>query len=321
MDTHIRMKPTIVIVDDDPANLRHLGHVLKGSGWRAYVASNSEEALRQADTARPDIILLDVMMPGLDGFEICRHLKQDPLTQKIPVIFMTTLHETIDTPKGFEAGGVDYITTPFKPEELLARLRIHLELKHAREKLVVTNQELRAANRQLVAYQQQLEIAARTDPLTKLSNRRDSMERLFTEYSRARRYHHPLTIVLGDIDLFRQFNDAFGHACGDVMLRSVADLLHKAIRAQDHAGRWSGKKFLLMLPETNRTGAINIMERLRLTIANHAITYEDQTLSVTMTFGGHVVEQQDSDLDAALKFADQALYQGKSKGRNCIALL
>ena len=321
MDTHLRTESTLLIVDDHPANLRLLLNSLKNLEWKLYVANNGEGAIRQAELTRPDLILLDVMMPGIDGFETCRQLKQNPLTQDIPVIFMTALSETVDKLRGFKAGGVDYITKPFETMELLARIRTHLELKRARRELELMNQELRAANRQLVSYQQKLELLARTDSLTKLSNRRDSMERLFTEYSRARRYQHPLTIILGDIDRFKQFNDTFGHDCGDAVLREVATLLRETIRAQDHAGRWGGEEFLLMLPETGRSGAINIMERIRSLVANHVVTYKEQPLSITMTFGGHVVDQQDTDLDTALKITDQALYQGKSKGRNCIVLL
>ena len=174
-------KSTILVVDDYPANLHLLLESLKEAGYKVLIAINGESAIRQAGFAKPEIIMLDVMMPGMDGFETCRCLKQQPNTRDIPVIFMTALSETVDKLRGFEAGGVDYITKPLNVVELLARINVHLELKRAREELKKINQELQEANQKLLVSQQQLERMARIDPLTELANRRDMTERLEQE--------------------------------------------------------------------------------------------------------------------------------------------
>lgn len=309
---------TILIVDDHPANLRLLIETLKQSGWKTLVAINGDGAIRQSELARPDLILLDVMMPDMDGFETCRQMKQRESIKDIPVIFMTALADTVDKLKGFEVGGVDYITKPFQLMELLARVRVHLELKQAREEVIRINLELQSVNQQLLAYQRQLEQAARTDPLTGLPNRRDMMERLAEEYERVQRYHHPFAVALTDIDWFKKINDTFGHACGDAVLQEVARLLRGTIRKQDHVARWGGEEFLLLLPETDREGAMRMAERLRAVIARTALFYQDQPISITMTFGVYVIERAAMTLDVALTYADQALYQGKNQGRNCV---
>ena len=301
MDAAQTKFPAILIVDDSPSNLRLLLDALKSAAWKTFVATNGEGALRQAEFARPDLILLDVMMPGLNGFETCRRLKQNPATQAIPVIFMTALSETVDKLKGFDAGGVDYLTKPFDCVELLARVRVHWELKRAREQLERANQDLRAANQQLLAYQEQLERTARTDPLTQLANRREMLERIAEEQSRAARSAEPFVLAIGDIDDFKRINDTFGHLCGDAVLVVIAKLMRAAIRKQDQVARWGGEEFLLLFSATDGEGARRILERLRETLATAPHHYRAQRLAVTMTFGGSVFDDPAGTLDDCLR--------------------
>ncbi len=312
-------KPTILVVDDYPANLHVLLESLKDAGYKALIAINGESAIRQADFAKPEMIILDVMMPGMDGFETCRRLKQQPNTQDIPVIFMTALSETVDKLRGFQAGGVDYITKPFNVVELLARVNVHLELTQAREALKHANQELQDINEKLRQSQEQLERMARIDPLTELANRRDMLERLEQEKLRSARSASTFAVVLCDIDDFKRVNDNYGHDCGDVVLVSVAKLLRDNLRGQDHVARWGGEEFLLLLADTDEGGAERLTERIRETVAGATYTYHEHSLAISMTFGVSMY-QADAGMHACLIHADQALYQGKEQGKNRVVV-
>jgi diguanylate cyclase (GGDEF)-like protein len=310
----------ILLVDDNPTNLRILLESLKESGYKTLVARSGEGALRQAEFARPDLILLDVMMPpGIDGFETCRRLKKNKATQDIPVIFMTALSDTVDKVKGFEVGGVDYVTKPFDGVELMARVKAHVELRQYQKKLKLSNQRLREINEDLREAQRKLELAARTDPLTQLSNRRDIIEKIEYERIRFKRNQKSFVLILGDIDHFKAFNDTFGHDCGDFVLVSVANVMRSMIREWDQLARWGGEEFLFLLVETDLEGGKIVAEKIRQSIASHSYIHKDLTLSITMTFGVSMFNNYSMTIDECIKEADQALYKGKEQGRNCVA--
>ena len=310
--------PTILIVDDYPANLRVLLDSLKTSGWKVIVATNGESALRQANFAAPDAILLDVMMPDMDGFDTCRRLKQQANTKNIPDIFMTALSDIIDKLNGFQAGGVDYITKPFDMYELTARIKAHVELKRTQEQLRQANRELQEANQGLLRYQQQLERMARIDPLTELANRRDMLERLEQEQKRSERAASVFAVILCDIDDFKRVNDTYGHDCGDAALIMIAKLLRANIRTHDLAARWGGEEFLLLLPDTDAAQAAALAERIRSAVAAMTFAHCGQLIALTMTFG--VSMHRAAGIHACLKEADLALYQGKAQGKNRVVL-
>jgi diguanylate cyclase (GGDEF)-like protein len=311
---------TILIVDDHPTNLQVLLDSLQNSGYRTLIARNGEGAIKQAAFAQPDLILLDVMMPGIDGFETCQRLKQQDVTCDIPVIFMTALVETVDKVRGFEAGGVDYITKPFDQAELLARVKAHLELRRYQGELQRSNQQLAKANAELQEAQQQLELAARTDPLTQLSNRRDMIEKLDYEKVRHKRSQQAFALILSDIDDFKMFNDTYGHDCGDFILVSVADVMRSMLREQDQLARWGGEEFLVMLLETDLQRAGIVAEKIRETIATNLFLYKGLQLSVSMTFGVSVFDTFEKSIDGCIKKADLALYRGKDHGKNRVVL-
>ncbi len=312
---------TILVVDDNPANLHVLLEHLQQSGYKTLVARNCEGAIRQAAFASPDLILLDIMMPpGIDGFETCRRLKQHDALKDIPVIFLTALSDTVDKVKGIEAGGVDYVSKPFDGMELLARVRTHLELSRYREELKRSNRELQQVNEALVTAHKKLELAAKTDPLTQLSNRRGILDKLESEKIRFERNHRSFVVIVGDIDHFKRFNDVYGHDCGDFVLVSTANTFRAILRKQDGVARWGGEEFLLLLPETTLEGGRIVAEKLKRTIAHHAYQYRDEALSITMTFGVSVFDETVHSIDETIKKADQALYQGKEQGRNCVVL-
>ena len=210
------------------------------------------------------------------------------------------------------------LRNPLIGPELLARVKAHLTLRHYQRELAETNQKLRQINEALLETQRKLEIAAKTDPLTQLSNRRDMIEKIEAEKVRLKRHHNPFTLILCDIDDFKEFNDTFGHDCGDFILVSIATMMRSMIREQDQLARWGGEEFLFLLPETDlKSGAI-VAEKIRKAIAAHRFEYKTHVLSVTMTFGVSVCPTHTIDIDDCIKQADRALYQGKNAGKNLV---
>jgi diguanylate cyclase (GGDEF)-like protein len=319
-------KALILIVDDNHLNLKILADLAEDEGHEAVLAVNGTDALDFVRQELPDIVLLDIMMPDIDGYEVCRRLKQKDMTKDIPVIFLTAKAETEDIVKGFEVGGVDYLTKPFNTLELKARLKTHLALKWARDDLKQYNKQLKKANEfitrqndQLKQVMKALELASVTDSLTGLYNRRYITSKIEEEVSRFKRNRKSFSIVIGDIDFFKRVNDSYGHACGDYVLREVSQVLQQLIREQDFISRWGGEEFLIMLPETGLDGAAATAERLRSGIEQHKYRYQQAHLLITMTFGVSVYDEEKT-VDKVILEADNALYQGKAEGRNRVVL-
>lgn len=303
---------SVLIVDDNAKNLQVLAEILGNEHYKVALAKDGGKALNFVRKRCPDLILLDIMMPQLDGFEVCKLLKADSDTRDIPVIFISALTETEDKLKGFRAGGVDYVTKPFQKEEVLARVKTHLELKRSQE-------ELKSAYHKLQKAYEELEIAARTDSLTRLSNRRDMMEKIKYEKKKTDRSGDPFALILADIDNFKAFNDRYGHDCGDYVLVAAGEILRGRVRKQDTAARWGGEEFLLLLPETESEGARIVAASIQQALEEATMTYNQQAIRVTLTFGVSIC-RQGSDIDQCLKAADEALYQGKYGGKNRIVV-
>ncbi len=319
MQTVCNKNLRILIVDDTSKNIQVVASTLKEDGYQMAFAQSGKTAIEKTLANKFDLILLDIMMPEMNGFEVCEQLKKNSRTKDIPVMFFTAKADIESIVRGFELGGVDYLTKPFNRKELLARVRTHLSLKHYREALELSNRKLKKANAELLEYQKELERAARTDSLTKLSNRRDMVEKIETEKIRADRNQKPFSIVLGDIDNFKLFNDEYGHDCGDFVLVSVAERMSVRIRKQDTAARWGGEEFLLLLPETDLEGGSFLAESLRAEIADSDYHYKNNSFKITMTFGVSSFSQAE-DIEQCIKMADNALYTGKRLGKNRVIL-
>lgn len=309
----------ILIVDDVPANIKILGELLKDR-YQILVANNAEKALQIAAEKLPDLILMDVMMPGMDGYTGCKILKSQPKTRDIPLIFITALNEQEDIVKGFEAGGQDYISKPFNPAELSLRVQTHLELKSSRESLRRYALELEHKNRQLENAMEKLEKLATIDTLTNLANRRHMLENLHEEAARCQRHGRTFSVAIADIDQFKKINDTYGHNCGDQVLIDFAATLKENVRLSDMVSRWGGEEFLLLFPETELEGAKLACEKIREIVAGSVIRWEDRQIVVTATFGvSH--SETGCDVNEVIKRADDALYQGKRAGRNLVVAL
>lgn len=285
---------TLMIVDDTRENIDVLRRTLARHGYKITVALSGEMALDLIPRLKPDLVLLDIMMPGMDGYEVCRRLKKDPEVSDIPIIFITAKGETEDVVKGFDVGAVDFIMKPFKQEEVCARVKTHLTLSAAIKKLTRDNE---------------------TDSLTGLFNRRSFLKRMDNEAMRFKRSHKPFSILFGDIDFFKKVNDTYGHSAGDTVLVEISNLLNTEKREIDQVARWGGEEFLILLPETNLAGAVLRGNKIRELVSAKPVIHEGKEINVTMSFG---VSEYSGDLniEKVIDLADQRLYLAKNSGRN-----
>ncbi len=304
---------TVLVVEDNATNLLVAVNYLKTCGFNVLVAKRGEEGLQIVAQTPPDLILLDVLMPGMDGFEVCRRLKQRVESRDIPVIFMTALTETEDKVEGFKAGGVDYITKPIKPEELFARVDVHLKLRALSQALAERTAALETANRQLYRL-------ATLDGLTQVANRRCFDERLAREWKRLARERSPLSLLLIDIDHFKLYNDHYGHLGGDECLYRVAQALERGVsRPADLVARYGGEEFAVLLPNTDRAGAAHLGRQLKDEVDRLQLPHAQSPVKncVTLSLGvATVLPQQDDPLTVLIERADRTLYRAKQLGRD-----
>jgi diguanylate cyclase (GGDEF)-like protein len=276
-------------------------------------AGDGQEGLSRAGELLPELILLDIVMPELDGYQVCEALKKDPRTTDIPVIFLSAKTETKDKIKGLEIGGVDYITKPFDRGEVLARVQTQLKIRRLTQGLLQANLELHQKNAELEEANAAITQLMRTDALTGLTNRRYFLEILDNFMSVARRHHTPLTLVMADLDHFKTVNDTYGHAGGDQVLKDFGGLLKKYCRREDLAARFGGEEFIVALPLTDLPGANSFAEKIRLGLED--MEWEQIKSKVTASFGISQFHPEDTP-ESFIERADKALYRAKAAGRN-----
>jgi len=289
----------ILIVDDIPKNLMLLGSFLKRDDLKIALAQSGQQALDYVESKQPDLILLDIMMPGMDGYEVCKRLKENDATKNIPVIFITALNNSDDEYLGLSLGAVDYIAKPFNPKIVKARIDNYLRLKRKTDLL---------------------ENLSSIDGLTEIANRRKFEEIIDIEWKRAKRSQTMLSILMIDIDYFKQFNDTYGHASGDNCLRRVAKTLKNTLnRPADFVARYGGEEFIAILPETKNNSAVEIANQMRTGIENLNIPHEKSKVSefVTISMGvATAIPQNNSSQERLIEAADKCLYTAKERGRN-----
>lgn len=308
----------ILIVDDTPANLHTLSKLLELRGYHIRVATSGQEGLADAQAAPPDLILLDIMMPKMDGYQVCRLLKADPRTRAIPVLFLSALGLTKDKVQGFEAGGADYITKPFQVAEVLARVQTHLERQRAETALRHANEQMQKQLTEIQALQSQLREQAIRDPLTGLFNRRYLEETIPREMARVARERTPLSLVMADIDHFKNFNDTFGHEAGDLVLQTAGSLLRQKTRQMDIVCRYGGEEFVVIMPGASLQIASQRAEQWREALESLCVEYNSNVLCVTASFGVATFPEHGATIEELARAADQAMYAAKTAGRNCV---
>lgn len=293
-------KPRILVVDDHAANIQILYQIL-ASDYQVLMATSGTQALNLSLSKKPDLILLDLVMPDIDGYQVCERLKADNATRDIPVMFITAQNDEHAEEKGFDLGAVDFISKPVNPRIVRARVKTHLMLK---------------------AQSDLLRSWAYLDGLTGVYNRRFFDERLTAEIGRAGRHQSALSIVMIDVDFFKRYNDHYGHQAGDDCLRQVAQTLkHHLLRSGDHLARYGGEEFVCLLPDTDFAGAMQLATSLRKKIMSLHIPHAQSSVApyVTVSIGvGSKPQTVHTDAKALLLLADQQLYHAKESGRHRI---
>ena len=288
----------VLIADDDGINRQVLASLLKPDHV-VLLAKTGEQAIERAQRHLPDLVMLDVMLPDMDGYEVLRRLRADAATAHIEVIFITGMGRPEDEAKGLKLGAADYITKPFNSTVVMARVATHL---------------------QVVRQRRLLEHLAHMDGLTELANRRRFDEIFASEWQRASRHAHALSVALLDIDCFKQYNDLYGHPAGDRALRSVARAARSAMRRPcDVAARYGGEELVLLMPETDAAQALYVAEGIREAVAQLLVPHEHSIASpvLTVSIGGATLPLDGQESAAALfEAADAALYRAKEAGRN-----
>jgi len=284
---------SILIVDDERDNIDVLKLFLMKKGFNVLTALNGPEALRICDEVLPELVILDVMMGGMDGFEVCQRLKSRPDTARIPIIFLSAKAEATEKVKGFQAGGADYVTKPYSFQELEARIISNLLKKRADDELY---------NR------------ATNDALTGVLNRGSLYDRL----QRMSSEDGPLSCVMLDIDHFKKINDTYGHATGDEVLRHVAKVLMASCRQVDAVGRYGGEEFVVAMSGTPLSVAKTVAERIRKAIAGSPVMTDKGEIVVTASLGVALYSRR-TGIDDVVDRADKALYHSKQTGRNRVS--
>lgn len=288
-------KAVILLVDDIAANIQVLAAALKAD-YHIKVATNGERCLELASAEpKPDMILLDINMPGMGGHEVCSRLKKDPDTQAIPVIFVTAMNAEEDEEYGLSLGAVDYITKPIRPAIVKARVNTHITLKQQSDKLLAM---------------------ALHDQLTGLYNRHYLVDRVQHKMASSIRHQYALSLLILDVDYFKNFNDEHGHLVGDEVLKSIGEILKRHSRAEDIAARFGGEEFIILLDKCSQFDALEKAKKLRQAIE----AAKPHGLSVTTSIGCALFMGGKQSFNAWLQQADEALYQAKKQGRNQVVL-
>ena len=292
---------TILIVDDTVTNLDILADLL--CGYDVIDALSGFDALKIVNEEEVDLILLDIMMPEMNGFEVCQKLKSNPKTKHIPILFITALTDETNIEMAYEIGASDYITKPFKSTELLAKVKRELHIQGLINSLEQSKKEL--------------ELLASTDPLTKLYNRRYFTDSSLHILSLCKRQNENLSLIILDIDNFKSINDTYGHKTGDDVIIHIANKLLNDQRQSDISCRFGGEEFVILLPNTSKDSAMTIAEKLRHKIENSVVETNEGIVKYTISLGVTTIDvQSEQDIEAALKRADDALYVSKNNGKN-----
>jgi len=300
----------ILIVDDHEDNVELLKARLEAWGYHTDTASNGNDALAKVEASPPELILLDVMMPGIDGIEVARRIKNNDALPFIPIIMQTALDTTENKVEGLEAGADDYITKPIDFAELKARMTSMLRIKRLQEELKDREKDLLEAN-------ERLRYMSQTDALTGIDNRRHLEERLAEMFEHSKRLSEPFSCVMCDLDRFKSVNDTYGHAAGDAILKQFSQILMDAAREIDRVGRYGGEEFMLLLPGTVLDAGVTFAERVRKQVESNTFTFDGTSIRRTASFGVSAwPHPRITDCDALMRAADDALYVAKETGRN-----
>jgi len=305
----LRERSRILIVDDSRFERMLLMHMLAQNDLDILTAADGEEALTLAEKLVPDLIILDVVLPGMDGYEVCGHLKSMTVLENVPVLMVTALEGMEARLKGLEYGADDYLKKPVSDKELQLRVRSLLKRKQMHDRLL---EKYWSARQQ-----------ATLDSLTGLANHGFFQKHLAEELERARRFREPVGLLMIDVDSFKQYNDSNGHPAGDEVLKTVARLIQETVRTSDLAARYGGEEFVVVLPRTDRKGTLVTAGKIQRAILEHRFPHGEKQPGgrLTVSIGAAVAAPPDgSDPEHLVTAADEALYVAKGAGRNCVKM-
>jgi diguanylate cyclase (GGDEF)-like protein len=286
----------ILAVDDSRLNVRLLKDILEAEGYSVYTTTNSLEVVQMVSEIKPDVILLDIVMPGMDGFEVCSLLKKNYETMDIPIIMVTARTDGMDIKKSLELGAFDYIKKPIDEIEVIARVQSALRFKD---------------------YQDKLKEMAMKDSLTGIYNHALLVDLLEKEFLKQKRKNGNLCFVMIDIDHFKNINDNYGHMAGDKVLQELSQMLCNLVRGSDIVGRYGGEEFGIILPEISQNDAFHLCDRLRTSVEKNRFQLTDKAVNITISVGASIYNvNSDVNYSEIIKNADQALYSAKAEGRN-----
>ncbi len=302
-------KAKVLLVEDNKLQADIIREFLSRNGYEVVTVDNGVAAFKAAQMHHVDIVLLDRILPDMDGGDVCRWLKIDPNTRDIPIIMLTAKAGLDDKISGLEAGADDYLPKPFEESELNARIFVRLRSKAHED-------ELKQKNRQLEDMLMRVESLAIMDPLTGLYNRRRFEAILSTEFKRSHRYNNPLSCLVIDVDHFKKINDTHGHQTGDAVLKECAQVIQNTIREVDTAARWGGEEFIILVPNTSKENGKRAAERIWKAVGGHAFAVLPG-VQVTVSIGvAGIPDPAIQTTEQLIHTADVAMYEAKKKGRN-----
>lgn len=307
-----------LLIEDTLTSATLVSHQLRKIGIEPIVARNGETGIELYKQEHPDLILLDIIMPGMDGFEVARRIRQlEQFGEWTPIIFLTARTSDADLERAISVGGDDYLIKPVSGTVLAAKVRAMQRIAQMRFSLLVLTRKLDDANQELIRL-------SSLDGLTGIANRRQFDETLLREWRRLGRQGRPLSMLLCDVDCFKQFNDSYGHQVGDECLKAVARTLKDTLRRPaDQVARYGGEEFAAILPDTEITGALQVAEAMRSAVEGLSITHSyskgGNVVTISIGVASTTPLRSGSDSSVLLKRADDALYRAKQAGRNRIA--
>lgn len=298
----------ILIAEDDPVSRRVLEVFLSKRGFEVVTAQNGTDALEILEREdAPRLALLDWMMPGMEGTQVCRRLRERTAHAYVYVILLTAKSQKEDLLRGLDSGADDYLTKPFDPQELHARLRVGRRILDLQDNLITTREELR--------------FRASHDALTGVANRGVILETLRREHSRQVRTGGCFGLIMVDLDDFKKINDTYGHPCGDAVLQEAAKRMTASVRAYDAVGRYGGEEFLIVVPAADASAMLGLAERIRKALAAKPVSTQEGEINITASLGiGVSIDPNRYSPEGLLRLADEALYRAKARGRNCSEL-
>lgn len=300
-------QPTVLIAEDNQTTRELIAKLLTDGGMKVEVVENGQQAVTRARDGKLDLILLDILMPGLDGLDACRLIKGIAGDDFLPIVLLTAKSDIESRVVGLRVGADDYICKPFDKRELLARINNLIRIKRMHDHI----RESKAS----------LETLSIRDELTGLYNYRYLQTRVAEEFKRSERYREPLACIIADIDFFKEVNDLLGHETGDQILRQLSERITRAVREIDVVARYGGEEFLLILPSTNFTGALAVADRVWHAVGTDPFIVNEYPKKITISLGVAVFPSRDiKNKDDLIRAADRALYQSKQEGRDGICV-